>query len=109
MYSRHMTFQIKKNAVSEFPQIIEKELLPLLRTQTGFLDEVILVAPDKPEGVAISLWEKKEFADNYTRDFYPEAAKIMNKYIEGMPVVKTFEVGYATLPKFEKFATVAHN
>jgi len=104
-----MTFEIKKNMVSEFPQVVEKELLPLLRKQKGFLDEVILVAPDRPEAVAISLWEKKEFAENYNRDFYPEAAKIMNRYIEGLPVVKSFEVGFATLPKFEKFATVSHN
>jgi hypothetical protein len=104
-----MTFQIKKNWVSEFPKVVENELLPLLRQQKGFLDEVILVAPDKTEGVALSMWDKKENAETYNREFYPEAAKIMNKYIEGMPVVKNFEVGYATLPKFEKFATVSHN
>ncbi len=109
MFSRHMTFQIKKNALAEFPRVVENELLPLLRQQKGFLDEVILVAPDKPEGVAISMWEKKEFADVYNREFYPEAAKIMNKYIEGVPVVKTFDVEYATLPTFKKFATVSHN
>jgi heme-degrading monooxygenase HmoA len=107
MFSRHITMQIKKNLVSEFPKVIEKEILPLLRRQKGFLDELVLMAPDKTEVVAISLWETKEFAETYHREFYPEVVKILNKYIEGLPVVKTFDVEFATLPAFQKFATVA--
>jgi heme-degrading monooxygenase HmoA len=109
MFSRHITMQIKKNLVSEFPKVIEKEILPLLRRQKGFLDELVLMAPDKTEVVAISLWETKEFAETYQREFYPEVVKILDKYIEGLPAVKTFDVEFATLPAFQKFATVALN
>ncbi|MGA7622019.1 MAG: hypothetical protein WB630_13755 [Candidatus Acidiferrales bacterium] len=109
MFSRHISMQIKKNLVPEFPQVIEREVLPLLRRQKGFLDELVLVAPDKTEAVAISLWENKEFAEIYNREFYPEIVKILNKYIEGLPVVKTFEVEYATLPTFQKCVTVSVN
>jgi heme-degrading monooxygenase HmoA len=107
MYSRHITMQIKKNVLPKFPEMIENEILPLLRRQKGFLDELILTTPDKTEVVAISLWENKEFAELYNREFYPEVVKILNKYIDGLPIVKTFEVEYATLPAFQKFATVA--
>jgi hypothetical protein len=106
MFSRLITTQIKKNFMSEIPQIFEKEVLPLLRRQKGFVDELLLVPFDKTEVVAISLWENKEFAEIYNREFYPEIVKILNKYTEGLPVVKTFEVKYATLPAFQKFATV---
>jgi hypothetical protein len=99
--------QIRKNLVPEVPQVIEREILPLLRRQKGFLEELVLVAPDKTEAVAISLWENKEFAEIYNREFYPEVVKILNKYVEGLPVVKTFEVEYATLPAFQKYATVS--
>lgn len=75
----------------------------------GFLDELILLAPDKKEVVAISLWESKEFAEIYNREFYPEVVKIINKYVEGVPVVKTFELEYATLPAFKKLAKVSVN
>ena len=44
MYSRHVTLQIKNNMVREFPHVFERELLPLLRKQKGFLDELILAA-----------------------------------------------------------------
>ena len=87
--------------------MIQNEILPLLRRQKGFLEEIILTAPNKTELVAISLWENKEFAENYNREFYPEVVKIVNKYVEGLPIVKTFEVEYATLPVFQKFVTVA--
>jgi heme-degrading monooxygenase HmoA len=101
--------QIKKNWAPEFPRVIEKEVVPLLRRQKGFLDELIMLSPDKTEVVAISLWENKELAEIYNREFYPEVVKIINKYVEGLPLLKTFEVEYATLPAFQKFVTVARN
>jgi hypothetical protein len=99
--------QVKQNMLPKFPEVIENEILPLLRRQKGFLEEIILTAPNKTELVAISLWENKEFAENYNREFYPEVVKIVNKYVDGLPIVKTFEVEYATLPAFQKFVTVA--
>ena len=109
MFSRQITMQINKNWTPEFPKVFEKEVLPLLRRQKGFLDELILLSPNKTEVVAISLWETKEFAEIYNREFYPEVVKIINKYVEGLPVVKTFEVEYATLPAFKKLVTVSAN
>ena len=107
MYSRHITMQINKNVLPKFPEVIQNQILPLLRRQKGFLEELILMAPNKTEVVAISLWENKEFAEMYNREFYPEVVKILNRYVEGLPIVKMFEVEYSTLPGFQKFATVA--
>ena len=56
MFARHMMLQLKPNLVNEFPVTFEKEVLPLLRRQKGFLDELLLVTPEKKEAVAISLW-----------------------------------------------------
>ena len=109
MFSRHITVQIKKAYMSEIPRVFEKEVLPLLRRQKGFLDELLFVAPEKTEMVAISLWENKEFAEIYNREFYPEVVRILSNYVEASPVVKTYEVQYATLPAFQKFATVSAN
>src|SRR6266568_983608 len=72
MFARHLMLQLKPNAVNEFPVVFEKEILPLLRRQKGFLDELLLVTPEKREAVAISLWETKEHAEIYTREIYPQ-------------------------------------
>lgn len=47
------------------------------------MDELLLITPDKSEMVAISLWENKEFAEVYNREFYPEVVKILNKVPRG--------------------------
>jgi len=39
MIARRVSMQLKPNSVAEFTQRIEKDILPLLRQQTGFRDE----------------------------------------------------------------------
>jgi hypothetical protein len=106
MFARHVTMQVKPTMVNEFPVTFEKEILPLLRKQKGFLDEMLLARPEKREVIAISLWEEKKYAEIYKLQAYPEIVKILNQYIEGVPVVETYEVAYATLPTFAKFTEV---
>jgi hypothetical protein len=96
MFARHMMLQLKPNLANEFPVTFEKEILPLLRRQKGFLDELLLVTPGKKEAVAISLWETKEYAETYSREVYPQIEKIVAKFIEGIPTAKKFEVEYST-------------
>ena len=88
MFARHITLQLKPTLAKEFPVTFEKEILPLLKKQKGFVDELFLVSPEKKEVVAISLWEKKEYAEDYHRELYPQVEKIVEKFIEGFPVVK---------------------
>jgi hypothetical protein len=109
MFARLMTFQIKDDVASEFPQIFGREILPLLRNQRGFREELILVAPGKTEATAISLWEDQKSAEVYSKEAYPIISKIMSKYVVGVPVVKNLEVEFATLPTFQKFVTVPLN
>ena len=106
MFARHVTLQLKPNMEKEFPVTFEKEILPLLRKQKGFLDELLLVTPEKREVVAISLWETREHAETYNRETYPQIEKIVNRFIDGVPVVKTFEAEYATFRKIAVAATV---
>ncbi len=105
MFAREVVLQLKPNAVSEFPVTFEKEILPLLRRQKGFVDELVLVTPEKKELQAISLWETKEYAESYNRELYPQIEKIMARFIEGIPVVKKFEAEYSTILKVAFVAT----
>jgi heme-degrading monooxygenase HmoA len=92
--------------VNEFPVTFEKEILPLLRKQKGFRDELLLVTPEKREVMAISLWETKEYAETYNRELYPQIERIVAKFIEGIPVVKKFEAEYSTFHKIAFAAMV---
>ena len=99
MYARNVTLHLKANTAPEFTQTFEKDVLPLLRKQNGFKDEISFVAPDRAEALAISLWDRKESADNYSRDIYPQVLKSLTKVLEGTPKVETYEVSNSTFHK----------
>ncbi len=99
MFARTVRMQLKPNSVPTFTQLVEKEVIPLLRKQQGFKDEIAFVPSDGKEAVAISLWEQKENAEAYHRGAYPEALKAMASVVEGTPQVQTSEVSNSTWHK----------
>jgi len=100
MFARHLSMHLKANTRTEFAQTIEKEIIPLLRKQKGFQDEIAFVAEGTgTEVVAISLWDKKEDAEAYHRGSYPEVLKALAKVVDGTPEVRNFEVANSTLQK----------
>ena len=100
MFARHVSMHLKPNTHAEFAQTIEKEIIPLLRKQNGFQDEIAFVAEGTgTEVVAISLWDKKEDAEAYHRGSYPEVLKALAKVVDGTPEVRNFEVANSTLQK----------
>src|SRR2546430_15046850 len=82
MYARNVTLHLKANTAPEFTRTLETDVLPLLRKQNGFKDEITFVAPDGAAAIAISLWDRKESAEAYGRDTYPEVLKSLAKVIE---------------------------
>ncbi len=104
MFARQVSMGLKPNCVAEFALTIEKEVLPLLRKQQGFRDEIAFVVPDGTEAIGISLWETKEDAESYNLGTYPEVLKALAKVIEGSPQVKIFEVVSSTFHKISSQA-----
>ena len=107
MFARHVSFQLKSNSVTDFTRIIENEVLPLLRKQKGFQDEITFVAPGGTEAIGISLWDRKESAEAYNREAYTEVLKALARILEGSPQVKTFEVANSTFHKITARAAKA--
>jgi heme-degrading monooxygenase HmoA len=99
MFARRVYMHLKPNSVAEFTQRLEKDILPLLRKQNGFLDEITFVGQSGTEAFAISLWDKAENAEAYNRASYPEVTKILATVVEGAPQVETFNVVNSTLHK----------
>ena len=99
MYARNVTMHLKPSTAGQFTQTLETDVLPVLRKQNGFKDEITFVAPDGKEALAISLWERKENADAYNRDAYPQVLNSLAKVVEGTPEVHTYEVANSTFHK----------
>jgi len=99
MFARRVSMHLKPNTTAEFTQRLEKEIIPLLRKQKGFQDEISFVAPGGKEAFGISLWDKVENAEAYNRGCYPEVTKILSRVVDGTPQVETYEVANSTFHK----------
>ena len=96
MYTRNVRIKLKANSVPEFTRLLEEEIIPLLRNQKGFQDEITLVSPERNEAVAISFWDKQDNAEAYNHAAYLDVLRILSKVAAGMPIMDTFEVGTST-------------
>jgi hypothetical protein len=99
MYARNVALHLRPNTASEFTSTLEKDILPLMRKQAGFRDELTFLGAGGKDVVAISLWDKKENADQYSRDTYPQVLKGLAKVVEGTPQVHGYEVASSTFHK----------
>ena len=99
MFTRHVIMELKSKTATEFTNVVESKILPLLRKQKGFRDLITFVAPDRSEAIAISFWDTKEAAEDYNVSGYPEVLKTLSNLVEGTPRVGTAEVATSTFQK----------
>jgi hypothetical protein len=99
MFARNVSFHVKSNMLAEYSRTFEQNILPLLRKQNGFRDEITFSGPGGVDVTAISLWDNKASSDTYNTNTYPEVLKTMAKFIEGTPQVQTGEVVNSTFHK----------
>ena len=99
MYARRVSMDLRPDSRVDFTRTLEAEIIPLLRKQEGFQDEITFVAPDGKQAFAVSLWDSKESAEAYNRGSYAEVTKILSKLVDGTPRVKSYEVANSTFHK----------
>src|ERR1700680_4528944 len=99
MFARNISVHLKANMLSDYTRIFEKEVLPLLRKQNGFKDEITLAGPGGLDVTAISVWDNKANAEAYNTKTYPEVLKTLARVIDGTPKVQTGEVVNSTFHK----------
>ena len=99
MFARNVSIHLKSNMLSDYTRTFDKDVLPLLRKQNGFKDEITFAGPGGIDVTAISLWENKTDAEAYNTNVYPQVLKTMAGFIEGMPKVQTSDVVSSTFHK----------
>lgn len=106
MYARIVTLNLKPNHLNDFKETLDKQVIPMLRKQDGFKDEVTFVGTGGTDVRTISFWDKKENADSYNSSTYPEVLKVLANVLEGTPQIKTYDVVNSTFHKIPAFATI---
>jgi hypothetical protein len=99
MFARNVTFHLKSNMLSDYTRTFDQDILPLLRKQTGFKDEITFSSPGGVDVTAISLWDSKTNAETYSTNTYPEVLKTVARFIEGTPKVQSSQVVNSTFHK----------
>lgn len=98
MFTRIVEITSKAGKARELTRAISDKVLSLLKTQTGFVDELTLISDQSPDRViAISFWNTKEDAEKYNRETFPKVNEIIRGSIEGTPKVQTFDVEQSTV------------
>jgi hypothetical protein len=105
MFARNVTFHLKSNMLSDYTRTFNTDILPLLRRQNGFKDEITFCGPGGVDVTAISLWDSKASAETYNTNSYPEVLKTISRFIEGTPKLQTSDVVNSTFHKIPVHAT----
>ena len=107
MFARKVSMHLKPNNAAELTRRIDKEIIPLLRKQEGFQDEINFITAGGEDAFAISLWDRKEDAETYNRGTYPAVARLLATVVEGTPQVETYEVTNSTFHKIPAAVTLS--
>ena len=100
MFTRIVELTAKSGKAKELTTIINDKVLPILRKQSGFVDETVLVSDTEPSRVlAQSFWNSKEDAERYNREQYPAVHEMIRHLLETEPAIRTFNVDSSTTHK----------
>jgi quinol monooxygenase YgiN len=95
-FARNVHFTVKNGKVSEFNRLMHTEVLPLLKTEKGFRQDLTVMRSHT--GMGISVWDDRSCAETYNTKTYPEVLKKLHPVLEGTPRVETFDSILATIP-----------
>ena len=95
--ARSVRFEIAPNKSEEFHTLFRNEILPTLKKQDGFKDELLLVQDQHV--LAISVWNDMDSARKYESATYPQLDKALRPVMSGKATVETF--------KFDSLSTIA--
>ncbi len=94
MFAGILAFELKLEKKEEFVKVLKDQVLPILKKQIGFLENLPFFPEKMKAGkvIAITLWTTRRDAERYEREFYPQVLGIMKPFLTA-PV----EVNYSNL------------
>src|SRR5438128_11611822 len=93
MFTRAVELSSKSGKSNELANTINEKVVPILKKQRGFVDEVILVSDAERDRVlALSFWNTREDAEQYHREQYPKIQETLKPLLDVEPAIRTFEV-----------------
>lgn len=95
--ARSVRFDLARDKNDEFHSLFRNEVLPTLKKQAGFKDELLLVQDQHV--LAISFWNDMDSARDYESTTYPQIDRKLRSVMAGQPTVETF--------RYDSLSTIA--
>jgi heme-degrading monooxygenase HmoA len=93
MFTRVVAIQVRTGKSRELSRVIQDQILPILREEPGFVDEIVLHSNMEANQIlALSFWETEQDAERYTHEQFPRINKLISHLVENAPVSRTFTV-----------------
>jgi quinol monooxygenase YgiN len=98
MFTRVVEGNCKPGKANDFCSTVNEKVLPILRKQQGFQDEIVLVSNTDPNRVLVlSFWNRREDAERYHKEHFAKIAEMVRPFGEGDPLITTFDVNSSTV------------
>jgi hypothetical protein len=93
MYMLLIDGKLRQGKDNEFLDAWSKKILPLQKSQDGFVDEILLFEEGTRTGcVGLSFWNTQEQRERYYREVFPQGKNFVQHLLDGEPTVRNFEV-----------------
>ena len=103
MFTRVVEIRTKLGKTREFSAALIEKVMPILKRQPGFVDEITLVSNTEPDRVlALSFWESQADAERYHSEQYANVTEILKPLLEVQPRIQTYDVDTSTTHHISK-------
>ncbi len=92
MYMMFIDGGLKPGKRDEFVKAWNSQILPLLKKQDGFVDEILLLEEGSQAPCGLSFWKTREHAERYQREGFQQAKNFVQHLLQGTPSIRKFEV-----------------
>lgn len=98
MFTRVVEVTAKPGKARELSHNVNDKVMTILKSQPGFLDEVVLISDENPDQVlALSFWRNKDDAEKYDREHFSKVTDLIQNLSEGRPHVRSFNIEQSTI------------
>ena len=87
MFSRVVAVRTKEGKARQLAKTIQEKILPILESQTGFVDEVILISDTEPDQIlALFFGRIRKMSERYTHEQFPRVNELISHFNGGAPL-----------------------
>ena len=103
MFTRVVHIHAKKGKGRDLSNTVTEKILPILKKQPGFVDEITLVSNSEPDRLlALSFWDSEEHAQRYHKEQFQKIDQIVQPLVETPPRIETYNVDVSTTHKISR-------